>query len=148
MARNKMGLFLAGLVGLLVLALAYVRFAPSRAEIWHVGPASVQAQALAGGAVRIVPGSAQTLAVLQDIILAEPHTKVLAGAVSDGMITFVTRSKLLGFPDYTTLQTTDKGLVVYGRLRFGKSDFGVNAARLDRWVAALPAVQIGTQAAR
>ena len=48
------------------------------------------------------------------------------------MITYVTRSALWGFPDYTTAiaQPDDRGgtyLILHGRARYGASDLGVNA---------------------
>ena len=50
------------------------------------------------------------------------------------MITYVTRSALFRFPDYTTVRHRDAQIEIYGRLRFGRSDLGVNAARIDRWL--------------
>jgi len=43
----------------------------------------------------------------------------------------------MGFPDYTTITMADEDLLIYARLRFGRSDFGVNGARVDRWIKAL-----------
>jgi len=50
------------------------------------------------------------------------------------MITYVTRSRVFGFPDYTTVRQAGPQLEIYGRLRFGRSDLGVNAARIDGWL--------------
>ena len=52
-------------------------------------------------------------------------------------MTFETRSLRLGFPDYTTITIQDGLLVVYGRLRFGKADMGVNKTRVTEWLAAV-----------
>ena len=62
---------------------------------------------------------------------------VFAGSVAEGRVTYVTRTKWIGFPDYTTAEQHDDVLRVWGRLRFGRSDFGVNKARVDRWLADL-----------
>ena len=120
---------------LLVLGFAaYVRLAPSDPAQWHAMPQAVTERDLAGGAMRVVGAGENGLAQLDAIIRTEPRTTVLAGSVEDGMITYVTRSKLWGFPDYTTVRQTGKQIEIYARLRFGQSDLGVNAARLDRWL--------------
>ncbi len=84
--------------------------------------------------MRAVPGD---LAALDAIIRAEPRTHVLAGSVGEGMVTYVTRSKMFGFPDYTTVQQRGDTLAIHARLRYGKSDMGVNKARVERWLNAL-----------
>ncbi|WP_368373299.1 DUF1499 domain-containing protein [Roseovarius sp. THAF27] len=90
-----------------------------------------------GRAVRVVPDEGETLERLDAIIRDTPRTTVLAGSVDEGMITYITRSALWGFPDYTTVARQGGQIVLYGRLRFGKSDMGVNAKRLDGWLARL-----------
>ena len=72
---------------------------------------------------------------------ALPRTKVLAGSVAEGKITYVTRTRIAGFPDLTTVTLTQlpatgkSTLQIYARLRFGKADLGVNKARVRDWVA-------------
>ena len=56
---------------------------------------------------------------------------------SPGRISWVPRSALWGFPDYTTAEVRPDGLYTYARLRFGRGDMGVNAARLQAWAQAL-----------
>jgi uncharacterized protein (DUF1499 family) len=72
-----------------------------------------------------------------------PRTKLLAGSVAEGWMTYVTRSRWVAFPDYTSVVITpDEGgarLAAFARARYGKSDLGVNAERLDAWLAALRA---------
>ncbi|GAW36740.1 hypothetical protein RA2_03815 [Roseovarius sp. A-2] len=116
---------------LIVAALAFVRLAPSDPARWHQMPESVTNRDLAGGAMRRVEGD---LATLDASIRATARTRVLAGGLDQGMITYVTRSRVFGFPDYTTVRRNDDMLEIYGRLRFGKSDLGVNAARIDGWL--------------
>ncbi|MFC3118172.1 DUF1499 domain-containing protein [Jhaorihella thermophila] len=55
------------------------------------------------------------------------------------MITYISRTPTIGFPDYTTVWQDGDRLVVWGRLRFGRSDFGVNRARVEAWLKALQA---------
>ena len=113
-------------------ALAWVRLAPSDPERWHKMPEIVETNVLAGGASHVLEDSADKFAQLDRVIRATPRTQVLAGTVEEGMITYVTRSLLFGFPDYTTVRAQDGRLEIYSRLRFGRSDLGVNAARIDR----------------
>ena len=77
------------------------------------------------------------LGKLEARALATPRTRLIAGSAEEGLLTFQTRSLLWGFPDYTTASVTDGTLVIYGRLRFGRSDIGVNKARILGWLASL-----------
>ncbi|QIE44157.1 DUF1499 domain-containing protein [Pseudohalocynthiibacter aestuariivivens] len=125
-----LGLFTVALLGVW----AWVRLAPSDATRWHVMPSQVADTDMPSGAMRVV---AADLAQLDTVIRATPRTVVLAGSVESGMITYVTRSKVVGFPDYTTVRRNGEKIEIYGRLRFGKSDLGVNATRVDGWLEAL-----------
>lgn len=125
-----------GLLAVLALG-AYVRLAPSDPAHWHVLPDGVEEGTGDGYALRRIEATPETLAALDEIARATPRTTVLAGSVEDGMVTYVTRSALMGFPDYTTVSLTDGTLTLYARLRFGQSDLGVNAARLEAWLTAL-----------
>ena len=122
-------------IGLMV----FIRLSPSDPARWHVPLTFDADETLAGGARRVIPGDAQMLERLDAIARATPRTKVLAGSVDDGHITYVTRSAGFGFPDHTTVQLTDGQIRIYARLRFGKADFGVNAARVDQWIDELNA---------
>lgn len=144
--------------------MAYVRLAPSDPARWHVNPApGGGADGAAGGAtdgaagdadpvregaggahaVLTVPdaGPAEVLARLDAIALATPRTRRLAGSPDEGMITWITRSAIFGFPDYTTAAARAEGtasvLTLHARQRFGLKDLGVNAARLRDWIARL-----------
>ncbi|WP_243614316.1 DUF1499 domain-containing protein [Shimia aestuarii] len=55
------------------------------------------------------------------------------------MITYITRSRMIGFPDYTTVLQAGEELLIHARSRFGRRDFGVNAVRVERWIDALTA---------
>lgn len=114
---------------------AYVRLAPADAARWNALPLFEGDRDLPGGVYREVTGV--SLADLDAIIRAEPRTDVLVGSVSEGQITYVTRSLIWGFPDYTTVAQTDAGLRLFARLRFGRADLGVNKARVARWLKAL-----------
>ena len=153
---RTMGLFIAFVLIALLGLMAYVRLAPSDPAIWHIDleqdrpavmtytlfpPGSDVVRPLTGGAYADLFSSAETakdmLEKLDAIAMATPRTTRLAGSVQDGRITWVTRSALWGFPDYTTAQITLAGLTLYARLRFGREDFGVNAKRLSDWLSRL-----------
>lgn len=138
-----MGVTLLGLFALIVGFAAYVRFAPSDPARWHQDPAEAHAWEVGaswgevaprpeGAALRLPPAEG-LLARLDAVAMATPHTTRLAGSVEEGRITWVTRSALWGFPDYTTAEQKADGVYLDARLRFGKSDLGVNARRLTVW---------------
>ncbi len=128
------GLGLLALLVAILALLAWVRLAPDDAARWHDLPEAVTDRDMEGGVMRVVPGD---LADLDRIIRAEPRTQVLAGSVDEGMITYVTRSRVFGFPDYTTVAQRGGDVALHARLRYGRSDMGVNKARVERWLDAL-----------
>ncbi|MEY4873264.1 MAG: hypothetical protein RLZZ563_2594 [Pseudomonadota bacterium] len=141
------------LLALLILGFAaYVRLAPSDPDLWHVFLPTT-ATASEDCAAGVVPGRGSATAAclvtltkeealqkLDSIAMSTPRTTRLAGSWQQGRITWITRSKLWGFPDYTTAQVQDVDgktrIDLYGRLRFGSEDMGVNSARLTAWMTA------------
>lgn len=126
-----------------------MRVAPSDPARWHIEPlqGALPLQACPAE-VKIFKSGAKTecldpdtveqvLARLDTIAMATPRTTRLAGSPTEGRITWITRSRLFGFPDYTTAAATriEAGtrLNILARLRFGRSDRGVNGARLRDW---------------
>jgi len=84
---------------------------------------------------------AELLARLRTIALAEPDTRELAGAPDDGA-RFLQHTRLMRFPDTIDVEVFPAGenrstLAVYSRSLLGRRDFGVNRARVTRWLAAL-----------
>lgn len=132
-----------GLLAALVVFAGYVRLAPSDPARWHVaphsdGPWGVVVPAEGSATLRLESTAARDLlARLDAVALATPRTTRLSGSVDEGRITWVTRSALWGFPDYTTAEARPDGLYILARLRFGRGDMGVNAARLETWRRAL-----------
>ncbi len=131
--------------------MAVIRLAPSDPEVWHVDPTDPTLSAGSGRALVRADGNLQSpvfartpedlLAAFDAIADASPRTRVLAGSVSEGRVTYLTRSLIWGFPDYTSVTAVPAEggaqIVAYGRLRFGGSDMGVNTERLQGWLAAL-----------
>lgn len=129
------------LAGLVAFA-AYVRLAPSDPGRWHgaVVAEGAPGEVVAGegrATLRLEGDGPALLARLDAVAIATPHTVRLAGSVAEGRITWVTRSALWGFPDYTTAEARPDGMHVLARLRFGRGDMGVNAARLRDWLSRL-----------
>ncbi len=79
---------------------------------------------------------ADLMARLDAAIMAEPRMTRLAGGPEDTLVTYIGRTRMIGFPDYITVkvESTDNGsrATILSRLRFGKSDMGVNDKRLTR----------------
>jgi uncharacterized protein (DUF1499 family) len=135
-----------GLLVALVAFALYVRLAPSDPARWHVAPVAdgPPGEVVVAGpnraTLRLGPEAgvpANLLARVDAVALATPRTTRLAGTVEDGRITWVTRSALWGFPDYTTAEVRPDGLCIEARSRFGQGDMGVNAARLADWLSRL-----------
>ncbi len=125
------------LIAIAVAGLAFIRLAPSDVSQVHKPPKVTENKDFKAGVKRLITSEPDGLARLHVIILATPRTQVLAGSVDEGMVTYITRSALFGFPDYTTVQQDDDSLKIYARLRFGRADIGVNKARVERWINAL-----------
>jgi uncharacterized protein (DUF1499 family) len=155
------GYLALGLLAVLLAFGAYIRLAPSDPVVWHVRavpplPATgvhvitpigasdaVTTTINSARAFVSVPGKPKdVLQRLDKIALATPGTTRLEGSPEEGMITWVTRSAFWGFPDYTTAEAmvsdvATSDLAVFARSRFGRSDLGVNAARLRVWLLQL-----------
>ncbi|SLN11198.1 hypothetical protein PSA7680_00111 [Pseudoruegeria aquimaris] len=138
------------LVGLVAVAMLYVRLAPTTEDAWHVDPDAAGDPGEAGILIRSDDARApagradRLLARLDAVAMATPRTRRIAGSLGEGRITYETRSLLWGFPDYTTVQLVPQAdgtarLAILARLRFGRSDLGVNGKRVAGWLAALEA---------
>ena len=144
---------MALIAAFLALALAgvavWVRLAPSDPSVWHVDPAKV-AQRGPRNSFLLAPGGdgppltltdppEVVAARLEGIALATPRTTLLAGQGT--FATYITRSALFGFPDYTSVHILPDGdgsqVLIFARSRFGDGDLGVNRARVDEWIAQL-----------
>ena len=74
------------------------------------------------------------------VALAQERTFAHGDAGAARQAHFVARSALLNYPDLITVQVTpESGLILWSRSIYGRSDFGVNQARLTAWLAALDA---------
>ncbi len=129
------------------LVLAYIRLAPSDAARWHVDPAEASDPGAGGVLMRhamdVPPDAA--MRSFDEVASEAPRTRLLAGSVAAGHVTYVSRTKWIGFPDYITVKAvaaeSGSDLVILSRLRFGRSDLGVNRVRLEDWLQRLETVQ-------
>lgn len=132
----------------------YVRFTPSDPAQWHVDPRAIPKPDTpnhwmirpAGGDAR--PPNyrlpAPELAALVDaVVLAQPRTRRVAGSVQSGHMTYLSRTPLMGYPDYISIRVhgteTGSSFAAFSRSRFGQSDLGTNRKRMEAWLAAIDA---------
>ncbi len=137
----------------IVVVLLYIRFAPDDAARWHTDPATAEGYAQGGWIVRPEGGNAAFVAAdtspetllgtFDRIARATPRTQRLAGRPAEGRVTYVTRSRVFGLPDYTTVAAVPHedgaALILAVRQRYGVADMGVNRARAEDWLAKLRA---------
>ena len=139
------------ILALLLGAMAYVRFAPVDIDHWHVnpdaegrasGPRDYKLSAASdanGPAINTSMSVEQSIEAASDWFLSQPKSKQIAGIAYTGFVTFELRTKLVDYPDYYSVKVaeTEEGsaISVYGRARFGRSDLGVNKARLNAFKA-------------
>ena len=76
------------------------------------------------------------------VIASEPRVEQVA--LDDGGLTqrYVQRTKIMRFPDTIVVHFIDLGegrstIALYSRSQLGESDFGVNQARVERWLEKL-----------
>ena len=145
---------------LAVAALGYFRVALAShdPDVWHVDPLSVapcktpncfflapegQLSHPPDAISPVFGASAYEMAqIFEEFALAQRATERVAGAPEDLHMTFVQRTPRLQAPDYVSVRFFDldqgqSSLAIFSRSRFGHSDLGVNAARIEAWIGGL-----------
>lgn len=79
---------------------------------------------------------------LRAIIAAEPRIAWRAASEDGLRFDLVQRSRVFRFPDLIAVQIIPLGadrstLAIFSRAKYGRRDYGVNRARVERWLAAL-----------
>lgn len=136
-----------------IFAAAWIRFSPNPAGEWAVDPLVSGAPHLPNGWLLRPEGgdaaapvykmpAAELAQKIDAIALKTPRTRRIAGDPEKGEMTYITRSFFWGFPDFTSVKVIPLGdnastFAAFARARFGRSDFGVNKARLEDWLARL-----------
>ena len=138
--------------GLLIVGAAlYVRTTAMDPRVWHVDPDLGERTGRPNDILVAVDGDrpspviaappAEVAKRLDGIALSDPKTERIAGSPEEGWVTYVQRSDLMGYPDAISVKVspTEGGsrVSIWSRSRFGYRDFGVNRARVDRWLAEL-----------
>ncbi len=139
---------------------AYVRFAPVPEPVDPLAAAPPSSPNWALAAAPETPTAARPtrgapvfatdpetlLDALDAVMLDEPRVAFLRPPGGPLTRAYTQRSALIGFPDLISAAAVDLGagdagrrsaLVLYSRSVYGRSDLGVNGARLDRIIAAL-----------
>ena len=78
----------------------------------------------------------------REVAAAEPRVELLAEHGDGWQFDYVQRSARFRFPDIVTVRfiavsATQSTLAIYSRSIYGRSDFGVNRARIEAWLARL-----------
>jgi uncharacterized protein (DUF1499 family) len=77
-------------------------------------------------------------AAIRGVALSQPRTVLHAAFDERRQAHFVARSALMNYPDLIAVQVTPESeLILWSRSVYGRSDFGVNRARLAAWLDAL-----------
>lgn len=138
--------FFWGAVLLFVGLQLYVRLAPTRADDWVVKPLDKAPgdYPSVGGFMTLRPVAGDGRALIsrfEAAMMDHPRTRKLVSG--SGQDIYETRSAFWGFPDYTSVALVQgegggqTHAAVHGRLRFGKSDLGVNKRRLSQILTAV-----------
>lgn len=78
----------------------------------------------------------------KDLWAKQARTELVRDIDSNLQFELVQRSAVFKFPDYVAIQAIDLGggkaaLAIYSRSKYGRSDFGVNKARIEAWLVLL-----------
>ncbi len=78
----------------------------------------------------------------REVAAAEPRVELLAEHGDGWQFDYVQRSARFRYPDIVTVRfiaasATQSTLAIYSRSIYGRSDFGVNRARIETWLARL-----------
>ena len=132
--------------------MAYVRLSPNPPARWHVDPVTAGVAGLKNGYLLRPAGGdgaapvyamppADLAARIDAVARAWPRTQLFAGSVVEGWMTYITRSRLMGYPDFTNVRVLPApggaSFAAFARARFGDGDWGVNKARLTAGLARL-----------
>jgi uncharacterized protein (DUF1499 family) len=78
----------------------------------------------------------------REIVATQPRVELVSQDAGGHRLTYIQRSALFRFPDIVTVEFRPMGadrstLALMSCSRYGRSDFGVNAARVERWMGLL-----------
>jgi uncharacterized protein (DUF1499 family) len=142
----RIALILLAVVLVAVIAAAiWFRTVAMPAEVWHVDPAAVTPPASpnydlrTGDRAPVFDVTPDVMAARIDAIATAEGADLIGGSLAQGHMTYVVRSRLMGYPDAVSVRLVPVGqgtrVEIFSRSRFGYSDMGVNAARVERWIS-------------
>lgn len=148
----KFFMAVATLFGIVIFAAVAFRVMPMDAGRYHIRPALAVPPSthnfalMVGDEALLLPRDLADVAADVALKASDDGVVLLAGQPEDGFVTYIYRSRLMGFPDALslTLDPTDEGgtrVQIFSRSRFGYGDLGMNAARVADWVGALQAAR-------
>ncbi len=81
-------------------------------------------------------------AAWQKMMSAQPRTTLHSNNKTNNQLDFVQRTELVRYPDIVTVRFIEVSgkqstIAIYSRSVYGRSDFGANKARIERWMAVL-----------
>jgi uncharacterized protein (DUF1499 family) len=132
---------------------AYIRFSKVDKNIWHLDPDIITLKNESNSfLLQSDIREAETFNIdvnflfntLNNIIINDNCEKIF-GNINQGLVTYVCRSKVFGFPDYVSIsfKTVDvkrSSISIFSRSRFGRYDFGKNKQRVQKWLTELKMV--------
>ena len=138
-------ILLVALVVAVIGAAIWFRSVAMPAETWHVAPAAVTPPATpnyelrVGDRAPVFDVTPDVMAARLDAIATAEGAAMIGGSLAEGHMTYVARSRLMGYPDAISIRLVPVGqgtrVEIFSRSRFGYSDLGVNAARVERWIS-------------
>lgn len=148
----KLFIAVATLFGIVIFAAVAFRVMPMDVARDHIRPALAVPPStsnfalMVGDEALVLPRGPADVAADIALKASSDGAILLAGQPQDGFVTYVYRSRLMGFPDLLslTLDPTDEWgtrVQIFSRSRFGYGDLGVNSARVADWVDALHAAR-------
>ena len=116
-----------------------------RPNQWLVLPPGFAGAATPHAESPVFPVSPRVLMqAVKQLATEEPRTELVHGDAGSGQAAFVARSRVFRFPDRITVavfavpDAAERSvLAVWSRAVYGRRDFGVNRARVERWLGRL-----------
>ncbi|MCK0143852.1 DUF1499 domain-containing protein [Aliiroseovarius sp. F20344] len=136
----KLIIALLGVIALLLAAFAvYARLKPIDRTRFHAtpGPNEVGVHDLKGGVKQVVPLADLPEDAVPQLLELVRQSDGTTEVPADEGYSFVTRSRLFGFPDVTRIWVAENNLHIHAHLVIGSSDVGVNGRRVGQWIELL-----------
>jgi uncharacterized protein (DUF1499 family) len=116
-----------------------------RPNQWLVLPPGFGGASAPHGESPVFPVAPRALMqAVKQLATAEPRTELVHGDAGNGQAEFVARSRVFRFPDRVTVAVfavpgpgEHSALAIWSRAVYGRRDFGVNRARVERWLRLL-----------